>query len=324
MKIILLAIPFLLAAFLPIKRPSIQVAQYNTPADSIISDVGRTKSLAIVGDIQRTSIWEYFIGREENDPERILIINEIKDENPAAVVLLGDMVFDGSDPGHWRGFDSLMLPLIRNDFIVLPVLGNHEYFGNKLAAMRNIKQRFPVFDSNRWYSRVYDGLALVFVDSNEDQLPPGIRQGQREWYVKTIRAYDADPTIDGILVFLHHPPYSNSVITGDEPHVQRHFVPAFVNSRKGLAMFAGHAHTYERFQKHNKTFITSGGGGGPRVLLRKGASAHQDLCTLPSPRPFHFLILEKRSTYIRISVRALDKGKNRFYNLEQFNIAFSN
>jgi Icc-related predicted phosphoesterase len=313
----------IIPVFFPFPKKGITA---NTPVqefpDSVLTAGDRNSSIIVIGDIQRTSIWEYFIGREENDPERILMINEIARLNPAAVVLLGDMVFDGSDRSHWAGFDSLFIPVTRNNIPVLPILGNHEYFGNKVAAFRNLKKRFPLLVENRWYSKVYNGVGLVFLDSNESYLKPATRLKQREWYKETITTFDNDPSIKGVIVFLHHPPYSNSVITGDEPHVQRNFVPAFVNAKKTLVMVSGHAHTYERFEKNDKKFIVSGGGGGPRVILRTGKNTHNDLCSAASPRPFHFLKLDVQQGGVTFTVNALDKRGTEFFVLEQFSLPF--
>ncbi len=109
-------------------------------------------SLVIVGDLQRTSFFERIIGREQNDIERKKIISAIAEENPAAVVILGDMVFDGSSKNEWKDFDSLINPIRENKIPIFPVIGNHEYWGNNNTAMKNLVKQFPNFYSSHWYT----------------------------------------------------------------------------------------------------------------------------------------------------------------------------
>ena len=100
--------------------------------------------IAAVGDLQRTSLWEYMIGRESNDVERREIINNISKQNPGAVILLGDMVFEGDNIDHWKYFDTLMIPLEKKNIPVFPVIGNHEYWGKNRIAFHYLTDRFPV------------------------------------------------------------------------------------------------------------------------------------------------------------------------------------
>jgi hypothetical protein len=43
-------------------------------------------SIAIVGDMQRTSLWELMMGREQNDYERERIISEVNHESPSMLI----------------------------------------------------------------------------------------------------------------------------------------------------------------------------------------------------------------------------------------------
>ncbi len=105
--------------------------------------------------------------------------------------------------------------------------------------------------------------------------------------------------------------------------VQRGFLPAIFESDKTLAFITGHVHTYERFIEQKKTFIVSGGGGGPRVKLKTGSDAHNDYYNGPSPRPFNYLIINKLNGRIDITVRGVKKGNSYFFNLDQFTLPFS-
>jgi hypothetical protein len=207
---------------------------------------------------------------------------------------------------------------------MLALLGNHDYWGGEDHALANAAARFPQLGQKRWYLRALGRLALVLLDSNEPQLGKSRWEEQRDWYRRTLAALDGDPAVSGVLVLAHHPPYTNSRTTGDEKHVQRAFLPAFFAARKTLAFVTGHAHAYERFEERGRTFVVSGGGGGPRVTLLAGADArHRDLHSAGSPRPFHYLLVEQDVSGARITVRGLDTGDAEARVIDRFELPFA-
>lgn len=262
------------------------------------------------------------MAREDNDAEREKIITSMSEQKPDVLILLGDMVFDGSDKSQWNQFASLMKPLRNLKIPFYPVLGNHEYWGPNVDALRNVSQLFPQFKKSHWYSVVYDSLGFIFLDSNNSEYSTTEWDEQKHWFEDKISEFDNNPNVLGVFVFLHHPPYTNSLVTGDAVSIQLAFCPAFKSSKKTLAMFSGHAHTFEKFFIDNKYFIVSGGGGGPRVKLATGPQYHHDLCHLPSPRPFHYIMLERIENQVHIMVNAIDKGGSRFYRLDDFVLNF--
>lgn len=297
-----------------------------TPPDNLSYKEGNKYSFPIIaaGDLQRTSLWEKFLGRENNDLERKEIIENISEQNPGSLILLGDMVFEGDNSEHWKYFDSLIVPLKRKNISMFPVIGNHEYLGINTVAFQYLTNRFPALKTNRWYTEVCDSIALIFLDSNDGEYSAKQWQSQINWFENKLILYDNDQAIKGILVFAHHPPYTNSEVTGDEMQVQLGFLPAFEKSKKTLAFITGHAHTYERFVEAGKTFIVSGGGGGPRVLLKTGPDSHHDYYKGPSPRPFNYLLINKLNDGLEITIRGVNKGSSKFFILEQFMLPFDN
>ena len=279
--------------------------------------------IALVGDLQRTTVWELMIGREQNDAERKKIISEIALEEPAALILLGDMVSNGSDINEWNYLSDLLKPVLNENIPVIPVLGNHEYWGNKSSALYNAMEAFPVFRKSHWYIKKYGEIVFIILDSNRDDLLKNAWANEIEWFENKLKYYDSDPSVRGIIVCLHHPPYTNSIVTGDNIYVQEAFIQPFLNSQKTMAMISGHAHTYERFKKKGKMFIVSGGGGGPRVLLKTGLNIHKDLVNLPSLRPFNYLLLYIKPDGVEITARGLDKGSSNFYNIDDFSILYN-
>jgi len=277
--------------------------------------------LAVVGDLQRTSAIERLIGREQNDAERGRIVAALTRERPAGVVMLGDLVFDAADRREWNRFDSLTAPLREATGAILPVLGNHEYRGNNESCLEHVRARFPQMRKSLWYARRFGNLGLVWLDSNETEHDSVSWSRQLAWYRRTLADLDREAEVKGILVFLHHPPFTNSTVTGDEAHVQEAFLPPFRTTRKAVAMLSGHAHAYEHFLEHGRHFIVSGGGGGPRVALLSGkARRHRDLFPGPAPRPFHYLLIRPGPAAVHVTVKGFAKGESEVRTIDAFDL----
>jgi Icc-related predicted phosphoesterase len=287
-------------------------------------DTDDPRPLVLVSDTQRTSIPETLLGREQNDPERAGIIAAIVEEDPALLIMLGDLVFDGGSRRHWSRFDELTEPIRETELPVRMVLGNHEYWFGAARSLGNAYDRFPSLEESHWQAHVFRGLGLVLLDSNRSALGAVRWQEQIEWYRRTLDEMDACEELRGVVVLLHHSPYTNSTVTGDEPQVQSAFVPEFLAARKTLAMIGGHAHAYEHFVKCGKHFVVSGGGGGPRVTLLEGDDRrHEDLYDSASPRPFHYLVLDPRDDGVAVLVKGFCKGETKARKLDAFVLPYS-
>jgi Icc-related predicted phosphoesterase len=292
-------------------------------------DPGATAPLAIAGDLQRTSKPErLFLGREQNDTERARLVRAIAGERPALVALLGDLVFGASSAKAWQEFDALCQPLREARIPVLVALGNHDYAGGEEndggdAPRTHLERRFPQLGRSHWYARRLGQLGLIWLDSNRGELGASRWGEQVEWYAQELGEMEGDARCRGILVLVHHPPFTNSTVTGDEEHVQEAFLKKFFASPKALAMVSGHAHTYEHFLKRGKHFIVSGGGGGPRVKLLEGSNRrHRDLFAGPSPRPFHYLLLRPEAAGVRVEVKGFAKGATAVERIDAFVMVF--
>jgi hypothetical protein len=284
---------------------------------------GVSGRFAVLGDVQRTSRLEFW--RERNPDESRRLVTEIASRRPDFVVALGDLVFHGSSARDWARVDALLAPLRDRGIPLLPILGNHEYWSRQGPALRNFFERFPALAGRRWRSDAYGPLGLVFLDSNERMLGPAAWTEQAGWFVETLRAFDADVSIAGVLAFSHHPPYTNSTVTGDGAHVQRSFVPPFGAARKTLAMISGHVHSFERFVRDGKTYVVAGGGGGPRVRLAQGgARRHGDDLYEGAPvRPFHFLECALGDSGLDVEVVGLEKGSASCAPLVSFTLPWA-
>jgi Icc-related predicted phosphoesterase len=281
-----------------------------------------SKCITIVGDTQRTLAVERVIGREQNDAERSRIVAAIVQEKPDLLVHLGDVVAMGAVADEWRRFDELFAPIRAAEIPVLPVIGNHDYWVIRSVAMTNLRSRFPAAGEH-WYARRYANLMLIWLDSNRACLSREEWEEQERWLKGHLHAADQDSSIQATLVFCHHPPFTNSTVTTDDPDVKSAFLPAFIHSTKTLAMICGHTHGYERFESEGKTFLVSGGGGGPRPKLLTGdKQRHPDLFAGPSPRPFHYLLIRPAEKGIQIEVKGFQKGQDEVRTIDRFTLAY--
>jgi hypothetical protein len=271
-----------------------------------------TGTFLAVGDLQRTSWLE--VWRESNLPERRVLVEAIARERADFLVLLGDMVFRGDSAADWKDFDSLTAPLAH--LPMLPILGNHDYGLRAASAMKHLRKRFPSLSS--YYARTYGPLRLLFLDSNRSRM--GGWAEQERWFRDALEEADRDERIGAVLVFVHHPPFTNSTISGDDRDVRAELVPHYSRAKKTRAMISGHVHSYERFERDGKLYVVSGGGGGPRARLHAGQRRrHDDLHAGAPLRPFHYLRFTLGDA-LTVEARGIEKGGELLSELDRFSI----
>jgi predicted phosphodiesterase len=289
--------------------------------DLVDSPVGEAP-FAVIGDLQQTlPVERYLLMRESNPAERLALVHGLEAARPHFLIIVGDLTSNGSSQKQWQFFDGLMEKLRALELPIIPAVGNHDYWGDREKAVRQLTARFPELGRTTWYTRTYGRLALVVLDANVDVLSPSQWEAQGAWLRQTLARLDADSAIAGVLVFTHQPPFTNSTVTRDDPAVQSAFLPAFGHSRKTLAMISGHTHAYEHFVEDGKHFIVTGGGGGPRVSLHTGQDQrHRDLFVGPAPRPFHYLWMVPEVWGVRVEVWGLKKGESQVRAIDRFDL----
>jgi 3',5'-cyclic AMP phosphodiesterase CpdA len=278
-----------------------------------LKDRGEKNTIIFVGDTQRTGLGERIILREQNDSARQAIMDEIAKENPACLVILGDLVESGGNQDAWKHFDQVSATLRKNSIPVFAIPGNHDYYHGKESAMANFSQRFPQLGKQTWNSFRFRNVAVILLNSNFKELTSSELESQNQWYLKTLGEFQKDSTVSAIIVCCHHPPYTNSTVISASKEVRTTFVAPFFKTPKAKLFFAGHCHSYEHFEYQGKTFIVTGGGGGPRqeLQVKPKKQKYHDLFNGPSVRPFHFcrLILGQNSLKVQMMSLNMEGGK---------------
>lgn len=257
------------------------------------------------------------VWRESNLAERRVLIEAIARERADFLVLLGDLVFRGDSASDWTDFDALTAPLA--ELPKLPIFGNHDYGLRAAPALRNFRARFPRAES--FYGETYGPLRLLFLDSNRARMSSWAKQD--EWFRESLEHADRDADVSSVIVFVHHPPFTNSRISADDRDVRDVLVPPFVRATKTRAMISGHVHSYERFDREGKLFIVSGGGGGPRVSLHGGERRrHRDdlVNSGANLRPFHYLRFSLGDGALTVGARGIEKGSTELAEIDCFTI----
>lgn len=266
--------------------------------------------LVVLGDTQRTSWGETLLfDREQNEAARRSLIAKLAaEERPAFVVHLGDLVTVGDSREEWEYFDRLLSPLTARRIPVLPILGNHDHWGDRREALRHARRRFPQLVNDGFYAMRHRRLGLVWLNSN---LEGASGREQAVWFEGALAAFEREPGVAGVLVFTHHPPYTNGEQRHGDGYVISEILPAFFRSRKAVVMMSGHVHGYERFHAEGRTFVVTGGAGGPRVRYRIGADAsHTPAYATPTGevRAFNYVVVEDAGASLRLTVKCLMPG----------------
>ena len=264
--------------------------------------------IAVIGDQQRTSRYEIWRERKGAHAD---VVQQMLARRPDALVLLGDMVFDGSYDGDWAFFDGLMKPVAEAGVPVFPVYGNHEYLRSSRAAELNMRKRFASMRST-WYTVTMDSVAFVMINTNFDRISEAMCRQQRRWYDSTLVALEGDASVRCVVVCGHHPPFTNSMNVSDHRVLQSEYVPAFLRHSKSRLWLSGHSHALEHLRKEGRDFVVTGGGGAPRhKLMADDELRHPHVGRARKGRtisPFHFLIVQRRADSLRLKMIAVQKN----------------
>ncbi|NOH00095.1 MAG: hypothetical protein HND52_19205 [Ignavibacteriae bacterium] len=273
-----------------------------------VSETNNDSTIIIIGDTQQTSFWEFW--RESNSDFTPVILKKIAEENPAMILHLGDVVFNGASTNHWNEFNEFAAPIFTKQIPIYPVLGNHEYFGDNEEALQNYFYHFPSASNRQWYYKIYKSICFIFLNSNFSEMTRNEIYDQNDWLDLTVSELNGNEKIEHIIFISHAPPFTNSKVVDDEIFVQNYFASVFNDSEKAVLFLSGHSHSYEHFIKENKHYLVSGGGGGPRHELEtdsKRNDYHFDFFSGGPMRNLHYCKLIIHEHNLEIEMIQLEK-----------------
>lgn len=257
---------------------------------------------------------------------RRALVAKIADENPAAILIGGDLIYQGTDRNDYSVYHSETLEWDRRRIPVFPALGNHEFHDCNPASaaspcLENWWQAFAELKLRpfRWYSVAIGREILALVLDSDSPLKPGSEE--RRWLEREITS--AEAPVRFILIVLHYPPVRDPVLPRgkDEAQVQRYLSAAAPTLHAQVIVVGSHVHNYERFSRDGVTYLVSGGGGAkPLPVFRMSG----ELSNLQTSVNFHFLrftLDKERLTGTMVRFDAADQSGNPWSEPDRFEIA---
>jgi hypothetical protein len=230
-------------------------------------------------------------GLEIADPKmRLALVNKIAAEHPDALQMSGDLPYRGSDARDYENFQLETAPWRAEKLRIYPALGNHEVSGGEKEGLENWWHAFPQLRGRRFYSVLLgDRISLIQLDSL-NALTPG--SNQLNWLRQQFAGLP--PTVDFVLISMHHPPVADVQTHIEVDHnprpneiALRDFLSATAPTvHAAIVVIAGHIHNYERAQVDGVTYLVSGGGGAHPYYVER---TKQDLYTDPNFPVFHYV-----------------------------------
>ena len=233
-----------------------------------------------------------------NSVARRALVDRIAGERPAAILIGGDLVYEGADPRDYQAFRSETGAWSKENIPVFPALGNHEFKGCPREEVHDcLENWWSAFDElplrpHRWYSVAIGPSLLALILDSDAPLKPGSEQ--RTWFEEQVAG--AGEQVKFILVLLHYPPVRDPFFPHmrDEKEIARYLSDHARSLPQKVLVVGSHVHNYERYSRDGVMYVVSGGGGAkpvpaPRMFgelshLRTGVNFHYLRLTLSSDR----------------------------------------
>jgi acid phosphatase type 7 len=224
-----------------------------------------------------------------NPIARRALVQQIALEKPLAVFIGGDLVYEGNDMRDYEAFALETRAWADERIPVFPALGNHELRDCDADAQPCLENWWSVFEPlhlapHRWYSVSLGASLLVLVLDSDSALKA--HSPQRQWLEQQVDA--ADGRFPFILLLMHYPPVRDPVFPRgrDEREIARYLAQRQPSLRSQVVVVGSHVHNYERFRRHDVTYLVSGGGGAkPMHAFRMFG----ELSRLRTSINFHYL-----------------------------------
>ena len=224
-----------------------------------------------------------------NAVARRALVARMASENPAAIFIGGDLVYDGSDADDYETYKTETAAWSRAKIPIFPTLGNHEFKGCdtdwspclenwwRAAAPREVR-------SFRWYSVSLGPKVLVLMLDSDSSLKPGSEQ--RTWFERQMTQVGS-PT-EFVFVVLHYPPVRDPIFprAKDEKEIARYLTKNTHSLHARVVVVGSHVHNYERFRRDDVTYLVSGGGGAKPVPVLR---LFGELSKLDTAVNFHYM-----------------------------------
>lgn len=217
-----------------------------------------------------------------NPRVRLWLVKKLAEEHPAAIILNGDVPYNGSNPNDYVVFKNETKPWRDAAIKVFPALGNHEFQGDPQSALEHWWANFPELNNRRWYSVQLGSRVYILALDSDASLLPG--SDQARWIEKQIDELPA--SVDFVVLTIHHPPVADVQKHIEVDHnprdneiaLRNYLSQAATRSHARFLVSAGHIHNYERHVVDDVTYLVAGGGGAvPYFVERTPGDLYQSV-----------------------------------------------
>lgn len=224
-----------------------------------------------------------------NAVARRALVARIANDNPAAIFIGGDLVYEGSNAEDYETYRTETAVWSEAKIPTFPALGNHELRGCDEDSMPCLVNWWTAavpsaVRSFRWYSVTLGPKILVLLLDSDSSLKPG--SDQRSWFEQQITS--AGSAVEFVLVVMHYPPVRDPIFPSakDEKEIARYLSKRTHSFHARVVVVGSHVHNYERFLRDDVTYLVSGGGGAkPVPVLRMFG----ELSKLDTAENFHYI-----------------------------------
>jgi acid phosphatase type 7 len=266
--------------------------------------------------------------RVANPGARRALVAKIASENPAAILIGGDLVYQGSDPDDYATYKKETAEWAERKFPLFPALGNHEFSACHAAdpdpCLTNWWSAFETLHLKpfRWYSVTIGPKVLALVLDSDSALRSG--SPQRGWFEREIAG--AAPEVKFILVVLHYPPVRDPLFprAKDEAEVARYFSKHAKSLRPKVVVIGSHVHNYERYSRDGVTYLVSGGGGAKPVPAPRMFGELSQLRTSVNFHYLRFILQEDRLSGTMVRFDATDNTGHAWSEPDHFEVTARN
>ncbi|MBN2173229.1 MAG: metallophosphoesterase [Bacteroidales bacterium] len=178
---------------------------------------------------------------------------------PQCAFCCGDIMLRPANEVEWVNFWKVSEP-ITDKMKLYITRGNHE--GNDPASERVLKEQLQLPQDHFYYSFARRNAMFIILDTEIAGEENSIGPEQFQWLNQALLAAGQASDVDHVFIFMHRPLFPQGQHSGSPLANRLELHDLFLEYPKIRAVFAGHEHMFNKYQRDGINYIITGGGGG--------------------------------------------------------------